>query len=198
MNPEAKPELTANTLVQLVHRYYPAGLLIDEPQYKASEEIQRLRELQHTHEQPSPTWVAFIIRLRQEFPDCWIWDTTVPFLNPCYSVRVSLPGFQEGDPLYDSVVCLLSQFAPVYALYASHRDEGTPGEEGYWMGLPPFPHKFQSQEARLAALIESTFGFTRLSNDVLLTPVPDLVPKTSNFVLGEAKLIDCLFTPYRW
>lgn len=192
------PDLTADALVQLVHRYYPAGLLIDEPQYKTSEEIRRLRALQHAHEHPSPTWTAFITRLRQEFSDCTLWDTTVPLLNPCYSVRVSLPGFEAGDPIYDCVVCLLSQFAPVYALYASHHlNRKIPGED-YWMGLPPFPPRFQSHEARLSALIESTFGFTRLPNDVLLTPVPDLVPQTANFGLGEAKLIDCLFTPYRW
>jgi hypothetical protein len=35
-------------------------------------------------------------------------------------------------------------------------------------------------------------------NDVLSTPVPDLLPQTANFGLGEARLIDCLFTPYRW
>ncbi|HYO65854.1 MAG TPA: hypothetical protein VEU33_07220 [Archangium sp.] len=198
MNPETKPELKADALVQLVHRYYPAGLLIDDLAYQVSEEIQRLRELQDTHVQPSPTWTAFITRLRQEFPDSSLWETTVPYLNPCYSIRVSLPGFQVGDPIYDCVVCLLSQFAPVYALYASHHlNQKVPGDD-YWMGLPPFPPKFQSHEARLATLIESTFGFTRLSNDVLLTPVLDLVPKSSNFVLGEARLIDCLFTPYRW
>ncbi|HEX5754635.1 MAG TPA: hypothetical protein VFZ09_51095 [Archangium sp.] len=198
MNPETKPELTADALVRLVHRYYPAGLLIDDLAYKVSKEIQRLRELQDTHVQPSATWTAFITRLRQEFSDCSLWDTTVPYLDPCYSIRVSLPGFQVGDPLYDCVVCLLSQFVPVYALYASHTDKNDPSEEGYWLRFPPFPPKFQSHEARLAALIESTFGFTRLSNDVLHTPVLDLVPKSSNFVLGEAKLIDCLFTPHRW
>ncbi|MCY1073764.1 hypothetical protein [Archangium lansingense] len=192
------PELTADALVQLVHRYYPAGLLVDEPQYKASEEVQRLRTLLRVHETPSPTWEAFIPQLRHEFPDCSLWDTTVPLLDPCYSVRVSLPGFKTGDPRYDCVVCLLSQLSPVYALYASHTDRNAPREEGYWLRLPPFPLEFQPHETRLAALIESTFGFTRLPNDVLLTPVPDLVPQTANFGLGEARLIDCLFTPYRW
>jgi len=121
----------------------------------------------------------------------------VPLLDPCYSVRVSLPGFKGGEPLYNCVVCLLSQLAPVYALYASHTDRNDPGE-GHWLRLPPFPPEFQSHEARLAALIQATFGFTRLPNDVLLTPVPDLVPQTAHFGLGEARLIDCLFTPYRW
>lgn len=64
--------------------------------------------------------------------------------------------------------------------------------------LPPFPPEFQSHEARLAELIESTFGFTRLTNEILFTPVPDLVPRTVNFGLGEAKLIDCLLTEHRY
>ncbi|HYO57719.1 IS66 family transposase [Archangium sp.] len=51
---------------------------------------------------------------------------------------------------------------------------------------------------KLAGLIESTFGFTRLSNEVLFTPVPDLVPRTANHGLGKAQLIDCLFTWHRW
>jgi hypothetical protein len=71
-------------------------------------------------------------------------------------------------------------------------------EGEYWLRFPPFPPEFQAQEAKLAGLIESTFGFTRLSNDVLFTPVPDLVPRTANYVLGEAQLIDCLFTWHRW
>ncbi|KFA87076.1 hypothetical protein Q664_50285 [Archangium violaceum Cb vi76] len=93
---------------------------------------------------------------------------------------------------------MVSKLAPVYALYASHRDKNDPSEEGYWLRFPPFPPEFQSQETKLAALIESTFGYTRLPNDVLFTPVPDLVPRTANFVPGQAHLIDCLFTHYRW
>jgi hypothetical protein len=99
-----KPELTADALVQLVHRYYPAGLRNDDPQYKASEEGQRLNDLVHAHEQPSPAWKEFILRLH----------------------------------------------------------------------------------------------FTRLSNGFLSTPVPDLVPCSANYRLGEAQLIDCLFTWHRW
>jgi hypothetical protein len=193
-----KPELTADALVQLVHRYYPAGLLIDEPQYKESEEFQRLTALLHANAGGSPSWKDFIQGLREVFPDSSIWDTTVPLLDPCYSVRVSLPGFVTGDARYDCVVCLLSQFAPVYALYASHTEETSPPVRKAWLRFPPFPPDFQSQEVKLAELIESTFGFTRLPNDVLFTPVPDLLPRTANFGLGEAQLIDCLFTPHRW
>ena len=192
-----KPELTADALVQLIHRYYPAGLRNDDPQYKASEEGQRLNALVHAHEQPSPAWKEFILRLHREFPGCSIWDTTVPLHEPCTSVRVSLPGFETGAPRYDCVVCLLSQLAPVYALYASHTDRRLPGGD-YWLRYPPFPPEFQAHETKLAGLIESTFGFTRLSNETLFTPVPDLVPRSANYGPGEAQLIDCLFTWHRW
>jgi hypothetical protein len=193
-----KPDPFANALVQLVHCYYPSGLCNDDPRYKESEEGQRLTRLVHANVQPSPSWKDFLQRVRGEFPDCFLWDTTVPWHEPCYSLRVSQPGFKTGDPRYDSVVCLLSQLAPVYALYASHREVKGPGlPNDYWMRFPPFPPEFQEQEAKLAGLIESTFGFTRLSNDILFIPVPDLVPRTANYGLGEAQLIDCLFTRHR-
>lgn len=192
------PEPTADALVQLVHHYYPTGLLIDEPQYAASEEAQRLGLLQ-ARSADSPAWKDFIQRLHEEFPDCSIWDMTVPLMDPCYACRVSLPGWVKGAPIHDSVVCLLSQLAPVYVLYASHVEQKGPGlPRDHWLRFPPLPPEFQPHEARLAGLIESTFGSTRLSNDVLFTPVPDLVPRTANFGLGEARLIDCLFTPHRW
>jgi hypothetical protein len=111
---------------------------------------------------------------------------------------VSQPGFVTGGPRYDSVICLLSQLAPVYALYASELVKVGSTERTGWFGFPPFPPEFQEREAKLSRLIESTIGFTRLTNDVLLTPVPDLVPRTANHGPGEARLIDCLFTPQRW
>jgi hypothetical protein len=192
-------ELTAEALVQLVHRYHPAGFLNVDPRYKASDEGQRLTALVHANAEPSPIWKNLIQRLHAEFPDCSVWDTTVPLLDPCYSVRVSLPGFVTGDPRYDCIVCLLSQLAPIYVLYASHMEETGPClPRDYWLRYPPFPPEFQVQEARLAGLIESTFGFTRLPNDILFIPVPDLVPRTANYEPGRAQLIDCLFSPHRW
>ena len=188
----------ADALVRLVHCYYPSGLRNDEPRYNDSEEGQRLTRLVHANVRPSPAWKDFLQRLRGEFPDCFLWDTTVPWHDPCYSVRVSQPGFVTGGPRYDSVVCLLSQLAPVYALYASELVTVSPTERKGWLGFPPFPPEFQEREAKLAGLIESTFGFTRLSNDILFIPVPDLVPRAANHGPGEARLVDCLFTGHRW
>jgi hypothetical protein len=192
------PDLTAAALVQLVHRYYPAGLTNADARYDSSEQAQLLRELIRTGLENREHWKGFVQRLQQDFPDCSIWDATVPDHDPCTICRVSLPGFVTGNPRYDCVVCLLSHLAPVYALYAFHLEEKGPGKpRDVWLGFPPFPADFQAHEARLAKLIESTFGFTRLTNEILFTPVPDLVPRVGHLELGEARLIDVLFTSYR-
>lgn len=192
-----KPEPFTDALVRLVHCYYPSGLRNDDPGYRESEASQRLTRLILANVQPSPTWKGFIGRLVQEFPGCNVWDTTVPYHEPCTSVRVSLPNLMPDDSRYDCVVALLSQLAPVYALYASHTHKLATSVDS-WLRFPPFPPEFQAHETKLAGLIESTLGFTRLSNDVLLTPVPDLVPRAANYGLGEALLVDCLFTRDRW
>ena len=193
------PELTVDALGQLIHRYYPVGIEEYDPRYLASEEAQHLKALLEAHVGGTPAWNAFVQRLREDFANCSIWDMTVPRHDPGYIVRVSLPGFVTGAPLYESVVCLLSKLAPVYALYASHLKENGPGlPRDHWMRFPPFPAEFQSHEARLAESIESTFGFTRLPEEILCLPVPDLVPWTGRNRLGEARLIDFLFTEYRW
>jgi len=193
-----KPELTGEALVRLVHLYYPAGMETYDPRYEASEEAQRLRALIEPHVGGTPAWKDFIQRLRVEFADCDIWDSTVPRHDPCYSVRVSNPGFVTGDLVFDEVVGLVSTMAPVYALYASHTDRASLPERKSWMRFPPFPSRLQGHETKLAGLIEATFGYTRLPNDILFIPVPDLVPSTANYLLGEALLIDCLFTRHRW
>jgi hypothetical protein len=192
-----KPDPFTDALVRLLHCYYPSGLRNDDPRYKESEEGQRLTRLMLANVQRAPSWRVFAWRVVQLFPNSYIWDTTVPLLHPCHEIRVSLPGFVEGAPRYDCVVALLSQIAPVYALYASHSDRSGPEVKG-WVGLPPFPPEYQAHEAKLAELIEATFGFTRLSTDTLLTPVPDLVPNSANYGPGEARLIDCFFTSFRW
>ena len=190
-------DLTVDALIQLVHRYYPVGLTNGDPRYIESEQEQRIIPIVSADVGGTPQWKDFIRRIVQEFSDCLIWDTTTPYHDPCFSCQVSLPGFVMGNPRYDCVVFLLSRLAPVYAIYASHVDRSKLPERDYWVRFPPLPAEYQSHEARIAGLIESTFGFTRLSNDVLFTPIPDLVPRTGHLSLGEAKLIDCLFTPYR-
>lgn len=190
-----KPDLTADALIQLLHRYYPSGVLADEPQYQASEEARRLEALLQTATGNTQAWDGFVQRLHEEFPGCMLWDRTLPH-DPCYICAVALPRVEMGGNRYDAVICLLSRLAPVYALYAQHSLDAGPLLES-WHRFPPFPPEYQAHEAKLASLIESTFGFTRLSNEVLSTPLPDIVPTSGTLRLGHARLIDCLFNPYR-
>jgi hypothetical protein len=195
-----KLDLFTDALVRLVHCYIPSGIETYDPRYEKSEESQRLTRLLLANQQPSPTWKRFTAKVVEAFPGCSIWDATVPMLAPCNIIRVSLPGPGADHLPYDSVVGLLSQLAPVYALYASHHttrlSRGTGGEA--WWRFAPFPPEYQAHEAKLAALIESTLGFTRLSPEALLPPVPDLKPDIAHYPLGEAVLAHCLFTPNLW
>lgn len=187
---------TATALVQLLHRYYPAGVLVDEPDYATSEEARRLDALLRNVMQDTHAWDEFVRRLQVEFPGSLVWDRTLLQHDPCYICAISLPGMEMGGDRYEGIVCLLSLLAPVYALYAEHQlDSGVLRES--WLRFPPFPPEYQEHEAKLAALIESTFGFVRLSNEMLSTPVPDLVPRSGTVGLGHARLMDCLFTPHR-
>lgn len=186
-------ELTAGALSQLLHGYYPEGLWPDDPAYQSSAEAQRLTQLlAAAREEPQP-WKAFVQRVGEEFGDCMRWDTTLLWAEPCYRLRISLPGVVLGGERHDEVICLLSLLAPVYVLYASHFLDTGPFKEA-WTRYPPLPTEFQAHEARLANLLESALGVTRLPNEVLFTPIPELAPRTGNVALGKALLIDLLFT----
>lgn len=192
-----RPDLSATALVQLLRRYYPTGLWVDEPGYKESEQIQRLQRFLEEARSDTRAWAAFVQRVREEFPGSTLWDTTLLFYDPCYRLRVSLPLPNGGEDARDELVCLVSLLAPAYVIYASHGlNTGVFSEA--WTRYPPLPPAFQPGEARLAALIESTFGAMRLPNEVLFTPVPEMDPWGGNVGLGKARLIDLLFTEDRW
>lgn len=189
--------MTADALVQLLHDYYPSGLWPDDPAYDASPEAQRLTRRLASSQRDVATWRGFVERLHRELPGCHFWDTTETSHDPSFSHRVGLPGSQVGGAHYDTLVCLVSRLAPVYALYGSHVRNTGPAPES-WLRFSELTAEFQPYEAKLASLIKSTLGFTRLFEDVLFTPVPDLAPRSGDVALGEARLIDCLFTPHRF
>lgn len=210
-----------NMLIARIYQYYPRGIDPEDPRHRRSPESKRLwsvfdacaasmgesRPEVLAKLKPGPiddevkavvdklqAWPEFVGRLMREFPDCWLWNTTIMH-DPGYSCRVSQPGFVPGNPQYDSVVCLLSALAPIYALYASHVDEV---KKDGWIRYSQFPEAFQEREAKLATLIEETFQFSRVPEDALFLPIPDVVPRESNLLMGQAKLIDCLFTSQRF
>jgi hypothetical protein len=190
-------DLSLASLLRLLHSYYPTGVRCDDPEYKASAEARRLTQFLEDAQKDTRAWKAFVQRVREEFPDCTFWDSTLLFYDPCYRLRVSLPVPARQEDRSDEVVCLISLLAPAYVIYASHSLNTGPFAEA-WTRYPPLPPEFQPYEARLAAIIESTFGSTRLPNEVIFTPVPDLDVRAGNIHLGKARLIDLLFTEDRW
>ena len=70
----------------------------------------------------------------------------------------------------------------------SHRTE-----RESWTRFPPLPPEFHAHEENLASLIQSVLGFTRLPNEVLFTPVPDLHPLRSQPHSRAAWLEELLF-----
>lgn len=205
-----------DSLMQLVRWYYPPGMEADDPRYRKTEQARRLQALLDgvardmglverfaVGLQPVPDevlelgatarelrqWPVFIGRLKEEFAGCTIWNRTIPHQDPSYVCQIFLSKVSPGSGYYDAVVCLLSLLAPVYAIYGIRDID----KQEHWLRFPPLPEEYQEHETRLAALIEAEFGFTRLSKEVLLTPIPDLVPPLGTLLLGEAKLIDCLF-----
>ena len=84
----------------------------------------------------------------------------------------------------------------MYALYAC-RDRAQLDDDESEIMCPPLPEAFRTRERKVAALIEAEFGFVRLPTDVLLTPVRDRVPDADHLRVGQAQVIDFLFSPHR-
>lgn len=183
-------------LIRVVHEYYPQGIELDDPRYKASAEAQRLQRLIEEAHANLSRWADFVAAVRQAFPGCIVWDKTYLWYDPCYHLHVALPGVVVGGRRFDTVACLLSLLAPVYAIYASHID-GNPAGRVARTCYPPLPVAFQSHEQELARRIEETFGFVRLPKETLVVPMPGLRPRTGHFIDKEPVLADLLFTPDR-
>jgi hypothetical protein len=184
----------ARVLLECVLRYYPAGLSDEDPRYGSSTEIQRLRQLLDFAATDTRAWGDFLRRAEEVFPGGIIFDRTPLPYRPSYRCQVNLPSQESGRDRTreDSVVCMLSLLAPVYALYAHHwKDDGTERES--WTRYPPLPPEFQAYEAKLASLVETTFGFARLPNEVLFIAVPDLHPLDGRRQRGAPWLVDLLF-----
>lgn len=211
------------SVLGLVRCYYPVGIEAYDEDYRQSEEWRRLRSLvagvaqdmgdvtDHAAQQPPVpnevlslgatvrelrAWPGFVQRLKEQFDDTIVWDTTIPFQDPCYSCHVSLPGCRVGGSGYQAIVCLLSLLAPVYALYACRYRAQRDDDESEIV-FPPLPETFTTREQEVAALIEAEFGFVRLPTDVLLALIPDRVPDADHLRIGQARVIDFLFSPHR-
>lgn len=187
---------SAESLIKLVHHYYPSGIHGDEPGHRQSEEYQRLDAARMAAQKDDAVWKSFRQRIREELPDCTQWELPGLPYDPSRHIRVYLPGTQRGQRERKCVVVFVSILAPVHFLHASQEvelDEERSTSEAWF---PPLPPELQPLEAKLDALVRESFGSARLPNDVLFTPVPDL--QVGNTGFGKVKLIHCLFSDNVW
>lgn len=203
-------------LTARIYRHYPRNIIADDPRHWESDESRRLQCVRHVcaenmggtlppieSDRRIPidkeiqenldalrAWLPFKATLEYAFPESCLEDRSIPWMDPCYRCEISQPG-DIVDSWDDEIVCAVSALAPVYllAIYVP-----VPGE---WTRVcySRFPSRYQERESKLAALIEETFGFSRLTEDTLLLPVPDVVPGIGTVIMGEAVFMDCLFTP---
>lgn len=187
---------TADALLRLVQRFYPAGIHRDDPRYPTTEEHQRLAAVRQAAEQDSAAWKDFLQVLERELPGGRVWDYPTLRYDPCRCARLSLPGSPSEASEYKAVVLLVSVLTPVHLLYACHQKLERRKVVESVTCYSPLPEEFRACEARVDELVHSTFGTVRLPNEVLFTPVPDL--QVGNTAFGKAVLADCLFTDHRW
>lgn len=192
-------DTSAPRLLKLVHRYYPTNLYSGEVGYSESEQYRRLEEVRDGAMKQSVPWKRCLALLREALPECKVQDWTVLFSNDnCWRVRVYLPGSLKhpgGIEEVRAVVVLVSILAPVYALYSSfqqHSENGVSPSRTFYEEVP----ETKPYSDRVEAIVRDVLHVHRPSNETLFTPVPDI--QVRNTSLGEAKLIDCLFTDDRW
>jgi hypothetical protein len=192
-------DLSMPRLLELVHQYYPANTREFEEGYSESEQYQRLLRARQEALKNSGPWEHLRSKLMEALPDCRVEDWSVLFSNDnCWRARVYPPGvvpLEGGGQEVRAIVVLVSILAPVYVRYSSFRKlMGGRWEETklFYEDVPetkPYADKVE-------ALVRSELDVQPLPLDTLFTPVPDI--ECGNTSLGEAQLIDCLFTYDRW
>jgi len=186
--------LATAALIECVRRYYPSDIARTDPRYAQSEEHQCLEHRCREAAAEADPWYRVVQQVEEAFAGCDVVDLTLLQHYPSYRCEVfwgQPPSLLERRRT-DSVVCRLSVLAPVYAIHANHsRDDGTERES--WMRYPPLPPEFQPYEAKVARLVESTLGATRLPNEVLFTRVPGIRPHPSRPQNQSPWLVELLF-----
>jgi hypothetical protein len=194
------PLPSAPQLIELVHHFYPTNLYDSEPDYQESEQFQRLLAARHEAQvQRSDPWKKLLHLLREALPECKVEDWTVLWSDDnCWRARVYLPGPVEvsGGREARAVVLLVSILAPLYVLYSSFHLQTAEKR----LERPRLFYEDVPETKRVADLVESLakqeLDIVRLPNETLFTLVPDI--QCRNVMLGNAKLVDCLFTDDRW
>jgi hypothetical protein len=192
-------DLSTPRLLQLVHQYYPANVREFDEGYSESEQYQRLLRARREALENSGAWQRLFSKLTEALPHCHVEDWSVLFSNDnCWRARLRLPEvvqLEGGGQEFRTVVLLVSILAPVYVRYTSfHQLFGRKWKKPtlFYKDVPETKSIADTAEA----LVRAELGVHPLPHDTLFTPVPDIA--CDNTALGEAQLIDCLFTYDRW
>jgi hypothetical protein len=187
---------STESLIRLVHQYYPAEIHGDDPRHRQTREYQRLDALRWAAYEDTKAWKSFLQHVREQLPGSMLWDLPGLPYDPSRRVRVYLPDSQVPAGQHKAVVVIMSILAPVHLIHASREVELDEEQSSTEAWFPPLPPEFHLYEAKLDALVRESFGTIRLPNDVLFTPVPDL--QVGNTGFGKVKLVHCLFTDNLW
>ncbi|GAB4560606.1 MAG: hypothetical protein Tsb0020_07420 [Haliangiales bacterium] len=194
---------TLEQLLDIVYRHYPRGVANDDSRRSDTDEERRLVCVQEAAAHASQwefydvpdawrmpiapqvasviealsAWRSLAEEWARKVPEYPLWDESNPWHDACYQYAVVQAGYSaDSDIPPDRVVAAVSILAPVYTLCHSGA---------------------ASQSARVEKItefIERYLGFTRIPDAALRTPLPDIVPGSSNLLLGQATLRDCLFS----
>ncbi len=193
------PRFTIPQLLEVVHRYYPSHVRCSDEGYPSSEQHQRLLKARREASSGSAAWEQLLQRLEEALPDCKVEDWTALFSDDnCWRARVYLPvpsNLVDGGKEARAVVVLVSILAPVFVLYSAlqhHTDKKASPSRTFYSGIP----ETEPYVEKIEPLVHSSLRVQRLPAEVLFAPVPDV--QCGNVHMGDAQLIDCLFTDDRW
>lgn len=176
--------LTLEELMSVARTYWPSNKdyrLSQEP----SPEMKRLYERWAQELQKIDRWWAFLEQLERELPGFVIGDATAT-PDACFRC-VAYPGGKSQQPaLRWVVVGCVSILAPVYTVYGVQFEYGETTRVPRALDFEPLGSELRAPVEVIAQNIETTFGCSALSREVLATPVPLFVqwkepPETTLF-----------------
>lgn len=183
-------------LIEIVHRYYPAGIAGDDPSYALTPEARRFAVERSKALEERSTWDAFLTRGRATIPHSRFadWSSALKLgADACYQARISGPGFAADAPRLDEVVVLVSIIAPVYFIYTSISTRDPKGT-GATRRFPSWIRTTRDIHQAAEALVRETTGFSRVPPNLLFLGVPDI--QVGNRWFGKVRVIDCIFTAH--
>ena len=218
--PPRLPRPSVDTLLARVHRYYTRESQSSGLEYHETDEARRLMSLQQAaagscqwdfyeledewrvpiEPELEPVvralhaWKPFAERWEKEFPGILLRDVSFPCSNVGYRYSALQPGHvRPSDEWGDPVMLAVSVLAPVYVIYTRDPDESDDWPQIRYSG---FHERYRERVTALSSLTEEMFGFHRLDEDTVHTPVPGLSLPGGNTLPDEVTLMDCLFTPF--